>query len=199
MKAYAIANFERTTGRARFLERVTRLSDSGVDVIQLRAKELEDRDLLDLAVECRARIGRRTMYMINGRADIALASGADGVHLPTRGVPTRAVRRISKSLQIGQSCHSLEECRKSVDDGVELLLFGPLFPARSSSKEATVTIEQLSVAADMGVEVYALGGLSLERLPLLGGTSITGVAGITLFMEDEPVETITRLIREMES
>jgi thiamine-phosphate pyrophosphorylase len=199
LKAYAIANFERTTDRTRFLERVERLSDSGVDLIQLRAKELEDRDLLELAIECRARVGQRTSYMINGRADIALVSGADGVHLPARGVPPRAVRRISRSLRIGRSCHSLEECRKSAGDGADLLLFGPLFPARSSSKEATVTIEQISRAADMRAEVYALGGLSLERLPMLGGTSVAGVAGITLFMEDEPVETIIRLIHEMES
>jgi thiamine-phosphate pyrophosphorylase len=198
VKACAIANFERSADRARFLERITRLSESGIDVIQLRAKALDDRDLLDLAGECRARIGNGTTYLINGRADVAVAVGADGVHLPSRGTPPRAVRRISSSLLIARSCHSLEECRASVDEGARMLLFGPIFPVRSAPKEPRVPIEQLSKAAGTGVEVYALGGISIERLPSLRGTSIAGVAGITLFMEDEPVEQITKLIHEIE-
>jgi thiamine monophosphate synthase len=79
-----------------------------------------------------------------------------------------------------------------------MLLFGPIFPVRSAPKEPSVSIEQLSKAAGTGAEVYALGGISIERLPSLCGTSIAGVAGITLFMEDEPVEQITKLIHELE-
>lgn len=196
MKAYAIADLPERADEDRFLARVEALSRAGVDLIQLRAKHLDDRDLLDLASRCRRLISADVLYLINGRADIALAADADGVHLPSDGVPVSVARAISSELKIGVSCHSVEDVGQADEAEADLVVLGPVFEARSSWKPPAISITQLKEASNADLEVYALGGLTTERLALLEGTGIRGVAAITMFMEDEPLDQIVAAVHE---
>lgn len=199
MKSYAIADVSEGYRKDDFLERIAALSRLKVDIIQLRAKELDDRDLLDLAIRCRQRIGNEVAYLINGRADIALAAEADGVHLPSDGVPVDVVRAISPRLKVGVSCHTVEQVERAAERGADLAVLGPLFDSRSTTKSASVSIEDLKQATGAGIDVYALGGLSVDKLSLLEGTGIRGVAAITMFMHDEPIERIVSAVDETTS
>lgn len=199
MKSYAIANVEEGYEESSFLERIGSLSRLKVDVIQLRAKQLDDRDLLELATRCRNRVEPPVIYLINGRADVAVAVEADGVHLPSDGVPVHVVRAISSGLKVGISCHTVEEVQRAAELRADLAVLGPLFETRSSTKSPAVSVQDLRDAAGEDIDVYALGGLTVERLAVLEGTGVTGVAAVTMFMHDDPIEQIVSSVSEARS
>jgi thiamine-phosphate pyrophosphorylase len=197
MKSHAIVNLEQPLPDS-LLSRVEALVAAGVSVIQLRGKRLPAVELARAAERIRARIPRSGPRMVvNGRADIALASGADGVHLPSDGLPVRAVRQLSSSMIVGRSCHSLEEVRRAAAEGADYVILGPIFPPRSKQGGGPLGVDKLRQAVGAGVEVLAIGGISRQNLGLLKGSGIAGVAAITLFMEDEPIGEIVEAVRAL--
>jgi thiamine-phosphate pyrophosphorylase len=196
MKSYAIADFDSVPRESEFFRRVSELSHHGVDYIQLRSKELGGAALLRAADRCRALIpegGPR--FVVNGRPDVAAASGADGVHLPSRGMPVEAARSVGPSLIVGRSCHSLRDAAAARTEGADYILLGPVFPVRSKAGDPAVTLEELREAAAQ-VRTFALGGLSIENLARLCGSGLEGVAAITMFLLDRPLAPIVRAVRE---
>lgn len=194
MKSYAIANVDGPPDEQFFI-RVADLAEAGVGTIQLRAKSLEGRELFEVAARMRSITAGKSSFLVNGRADVAIASGADGVHLPARGLPVEAVRALGKHLIVGRSCHSRADVRIAAAAGCDYVLFGPLFETRSKPGSAAISRCDLIAAASDSCDVYALGGLSLDNLQQLAGTGIAGIAGITLFMRDLPVAEIVEAIR----
>ncbi|HXO19377.1 MAG TPA: thiamine phosphate synthase, partial [Thermoanaerobaculia bacterium] len=86
------------------------LAGAGVDALQLREKDLDDRDLYDLARRARALLPPPARLLVNGRLDVALAAGADGAHLPADGVPLGPLRRrFGAGVLLGRSTHRPEE------------------------------------------------------------------------------------------
>ena len=104
----------------------------GAKIIQLREKELPDRDLYRMALAFRKITADAGMlFMINDHVDIALAVDADGVHLGQEDLPLSAARRIAPELLIGISTHSREEVLKAQDEGADYVNIGPIFPTRT--------------------------------------------------------------------
>lgn len=203
MKSYAIADVTRFPGEP-FFERVAALSDAGVDYVQLRAKHLSGRELWDLAVRCRQLVSGVTRLIVNGRADVALASGADGVHLPASGLPCSAIRNLelrinrpsaASPLIVGRSCHSVSAVHAATAEGCQYALLGPVFATRSKTSEPTLTLQDVTDAAATSIEVFALGGVSRDNLRAVAETGVAGVAAITLFMVDEPLAEIVEDVR----
>lgn len=196
MKTYAIADFGAVPDEGEFLGRLSELCECGIDFIQLRAKNLEAATLMGLAASCRSLIPRGgPLFLINGRPDVASAAGADGVHLPSRGMPAAAARAVDPSLIVGRSCHSLDESEAARREGVDYILLGPVFPVRSKRGEPAVTVEELR-AASAGVKTFALGGISLANLPQLCGSGLEGIAAITMYLMDRPLLPIVRAVKD---
>ena len=196
MVSYAIAAASERPGE-NFYRRIAELAIAKVDWIQLRAKTLQDDDVYEIARTLRGMIGAPTRFVVNGRADIAAGVGADGVHLPATGVPASAVHEVSRDFKVGRSCHSLDECRRAAEEKVDYLVLGPVFPTRSKSGEGRITIEQLGQAARLPVPVFALGGFTRENMKSVKDIPIAGIAGITLFMSDEPIQEIVNEVRQL--
>ena len=193
MKSFAIAAADEVPDD-HFYERVAELVAAGVDFILLRDGLCDDVDRLQSANRIRALVGPRTKFLVHGRADIALASQADGVHLPADGIAARQIRSLGPDFVIGRSCHSVAACRAARSEGCDYVLFGPVYRPRSKEGERRVTRSDLLEARDTGIAVYALGGISVDNLPMLADLPIEGVAGITLFMKDEPVSEVIRQV-----
>src|SRR5215213_1519112 len=94
-----------------------RLAAAGVDAVQIREKDLDDRAVWEITRAARAILPSTTRLLVNGRADIAVAAGADGVHLPSDGVPPAALRRrFGPGLLLGVSTHSVDEVERARDE-----------------------------------------------------------------------------------
>ena len=161
------------------------LAAAGVGAVQLREKDLAAEALLETAVDARRRLGEAAALLINGRADVALAAAADGVHLPAAGVPVAALRRrFGDALVIGRSTHSVEEVEAAARDGADYVTFGPVYatPSKARYGEPPGPAE-LRRAAAVGLPVYALGGVTIDRLPEVAAAGARGAAGISVFLD----------------
>ena len=186
---------------------------AGVDAIQLREKDLSARALSDLAVRAANIIDAaiptrkwKTQLLINSRVDIALACGADGVHLRSDDISAADARAVFMqggvaTPRIGVSCHTLEELALAEGQGADFAVFGPVFNKVGASRSA-VGIAALRQACrerqslNAAMPVLALGGIDLSSARACLEAGSAGIAGIRLFQSgnlDEVVLSLRKL------
>jgi thiamine-phosphate pyrophosphorylase len=157
--------------------------DAGIDLVHVREPDLATADLADLVRELvRLRRGSRTRIVVNDRVDVALACGADGVHLRSDSMPADAVRRmVPPGFLIGRSVHGVDQSR--VAGPVDYLIAGTVFPTPSKTGTALLGVEGLRrIVGAVQVPVLAIGGVSIERLAAVEATGAAGIAAIGLFV-----------------
>lgn len=151
----------------------------GVSAIVVRRKTGPARDLLDLGHLLRDALGPDFPLLVNTRLDLALAIGAQGVHLPEAHVPVSAIReQIGPDGLVGVSCHSLESVRKAAEEGADYVFFGPVYETPSKAAfGAPQGIGALTrVARESLVPVIGIGGIHGENLASLRLAGASGVA-----------------------
>ena len=195
-----------TTPASEDFARVLRLTEAAVsakiDLLQIREKQLTGKTLYALATSA-ARItkGSKTKLLINDRADVALTTGADGVHLTTSSMPSKNVRQaFGESLLIGASTHSLAEAVAARAGGADFIVYGPIFETRSKEKfDAPVGLDSLArICSELApFPVLALGGITLDRVAgcLLAGAS--GIAAISMLQDAARLCELVGRIRAM--
>lgn len=159
---------------------VKRALDGGLQALQLREKDMPVRELIPLAERMRRLASRYgAKLFINDRADVALAVDADGVHLTTQSVPPGAVRSaFGNRLMIGASTHSVDEIAAA--SGADFVTFGPVYDTPSKRAYGPpVGIEWLHQVGRCNVPVFALGGVTIERVRELREAGAFGVALIS--------------------
>jgi thiamine-phosphate pyrophosphorylase len=182
------------------VEQAAEAAAAGVDVIHVRERDLEAAELgmLVTAVVSATR-GSSTKVVVNDRVDVAIACGADGVHLRGDSMPAVRVRRMTPDgFLIGRSVHSAEEASAAAA-GADYLVAGTVFPTTSKPGHAAVLgLPGLSaIAHAVAVPVLAIGGVSVERASEVAGAGATGISAIGLFADpDRPIKEVVRLLRE---
>jgi thiamine-phosphate pyrophosphorylase len=167
------------------VETVAAALAGGVRAVQLREKDLSAAELYPLARELReltARHGAR--LLINDRLDVALAVEADGVHLGGHSLPVAVARKIlGPDSLIGVSTHRCEEVAGAQRDGADFVTFGPVYftPSKAAYGEP-VGLGHLHEACTVPLPVFALGGVTLERLPELLSAGSRRVALISAIL-----------------
>jgi thiamine-phosphate pyrophosphorylase len=150
----------------------------GVEMIQVREKDLEPRELYDLVCRIRdAAAGTSTRILVNDRLDVALAANVDGVHLPSNGLPVARVRPLVRLL--GCSTHTLDDALQAERDGADFIVFGPIF---ETPGKTPVGVEALrDITSRVRIPVLAIGGITLENTNQVLGAGAAGIAAIRLF------------------
>lgn len=158
--------------------------------VELREKALGDADYLALARSARAALGPGVPLCVNRRLDIALAAGADGVHLPSDGLPVTRVRaNTPRGFSVGVSVHSPEEAAAAIDDGADLVVIGPIFDTPSKRAFGPPLgpqgLDRLPLLSGHSAAVYAIGGIAEENLGEIARRAgrVSGVAGIRYFQD----------------
>lgn len=164
---------------AAFQQLVEALLAGGVSVIQLRDKQLADRELLSRACLLRSlTAGSQTLFIMNDRPDLAVLAGADGVHVGQEELTVKDARRIlgPRGL-IGVSTHSLEQARAAVLDGANYIGVGPTFPSDTKRFESFTGCELLkTVASEIRLPAFAIGGITPANLSQVLAAGCTRVA-----------------------
>ena len=173
---------------AAFLAVIARNLAAGVDWIQIREKDFPARDLLSLVRNVKNLPNPAgTRILVNSRADVALAAGADGVHLPADSFASNILRKIVPvGFSIGVSCHTIDEIRLAEAEGADYVLFGPIFaPISKNSDLSPHGLERLAEAARaVSIPVIALGGITSDNADQCVSAGAKGIAGISLFQRD---------------
>lgn len=187
---YLVTDRQRTAGRP-LIDVIEAALQGGVDAVQLREKDLSGAALFALA--CRLReLTRRygVRLLINDRIDVALAVGADGVHLPVDSfAPADARRLLGASALVGASIHSVEQARAAAAGGADFVVVGPVFDTPSKRAfGAPLGLEALvQVTQAVTVPVYAIGGLTVDRVQSVRQRGACGIAVIAAILEaDDP-------------
>jgi len=162
-------------------------ADAGIDIIQVRERDLGARDLAALVVDLLAVTrGTATRVVVNDRLDVALACAADGVHLRGDSIAVGAARCLApQRFLIGRSVHGAGDAEQTA--GADYLIAGTMFPSASKSGAQTLLgLDGLrAIVAAVGVPVLAIGGISEDRLDEVAAAGAGGVAAIGLFMAPE--------------
>jgi len=201
---------DESTRWRRLLEKIAEATRAGIDYIQLREKDLPEHDLECLATEAIKVMaetrGPTTALLINSRTDIAMATGAAGVHLRSNDISPAEVRRIwscgtgapaggplQRSPLISVACHSPEEVSQAATNGTDLAILAPIFEKKGVPNSPATGLAQLREACRNEISVLALGGITLENARSCLAVGAAGIAAIRLFQEND----IAAIVREL--
>ena len=207
------------TCRHRLLEKIAEAAQNGVDYIQLREKDLSARELEELAREAVAAIyngaslrtekrelgttsQQRTRLLINSRTDIALAAGAEGVHLRGEDVLPHDVREILRATHqppttddflVAVSSHSADDVLRAEAERADFTVFAPVFEKKAAPAAPATGLNALREACRAHIPVLALGGVTLENAKSCVDAGAAGIAGIRLFQENNIADVVRAL------
>lgn len=193
MILHLVTDRRRLAGRVPFedarrclLRQVAYAVDAAVDCIIVRERDLEARALVDLTIEVVGLTrGTRTRIVVSDRVDVALASGADGVHLRGDSIAPDIVRRMTpEGFLVGRSVHSAKEA--AAITGVDYLTAGTVWPSLSKPEgQRLLGLDGFSaIVQAVRVPVLAIGGVSIDRVADVAWAGGAGIAAIGLFMDD---------------
>ncbi len=167
----------------------------GVKAIQLREKDVGTRELVNLAYALRDVTNRhQAKLFINGRVDIALAVGADGVHLGVSDIPVHAARRAAGNrMLIGASAHSVSEARRAEDEGADFVTLGPVYETPSKMRFGKpVGLQAISAAKEeVSIPIFAIGGIGHETVGEVLKAGAHGIALISAILASGNIKSST--------
>ncbi|MEE8329804.1 MAG: thiamine phosphate synthase [Thermodesulfovibrionia bacterium] len=195
-KLYLITDRKLIADSCSLTAAVRQALSGGVRAVQLREKDLGTRELLRLAYRMRDLTNKYSARLfINNRFDIALAVGADGVHLAQDSIPAEAVRKAVKGkLLIGVSAHSLKEAKSAQKAGADFITLGPIYRTPSKlnygSPLGINTLKKVSMG--IRVPVFAIGGVKGRKIKELKKTGTYGVAVISEIFKASDIKKKTK-------
>jgi len=181
------------------------LAAGGARLVQLRAKGTESAAMLRASQDIRMALGGKALFIVNDRVDIALLSGAEGVHLGQEDIPLKEARRLLPSSIIGVSTHSLEEAKRAEEEGADYVSFGPIFPTvTKKDADAPKGIKRLcEIASKVDVPVVAIGGITIDnalQVMEAGASSVAVISDILLAADiRDKVSAISALINRVKA
>lgn len=175
--------------------------DGGVTALQLRVKSWPARDFLEAAKTLAGMAKRRdALFIVNDRIDIALACGADGVHLGQEDMPVDAARRmVPDDFIIGASVHTNELAAEARERGANYLGCGSVFATGTKSGALVIGPEGVRKTLDcIGLPGVAIGGITLDNLNLLADSGCSGISLVSEIMgSPDPREKARELLKEI--
>ena len=175
----------------------------GARVVQVRMKDAPAGEVLEASRRVVALAAGRALVLVNDRADLALLSGADGVHLGDEDLPVAEARRLlGPELLVGRTTRTLEEGRAALRDGADHVGYGPIFPSRT--KPLPVAPRGLDglreVAAGLGAPVVAISGIDLSNVADVARAGAACAAVIdAVFGAGDPEQNAARLVAAFEA
>jgi thiamine-phosphate pyrophosphorylase len=202
--------------RRALLAKVAEAARAGIDYIQIREKDLSTRELEQLARQAvhviqELRSGNRelrTRLLINSRSDIAIAVGADGVHLRSDDIAAHEARSLwtqaladrsqsaVRSPLFAASCHTATDVFRAESEAADFAVFAPVFEKKDAPGTEPAGLATLRGACRAKIPVLALGGVNLENAASCLSAGAAGIAGIRLFQENR-IEDVVRALRRL--
>ncbi|HWY58467.1 MAG TPA: thiamine phosphate synthase [Terriglobales bacterium] len=193
---------DETARRRALLAKIAEATRSGVDVIQLREKDLSTRELEALTRSAlrviRENSGQSaSRLLVNSRSDIGIACEADGVHLRSDDISPSEARRIwphaRRSFLVSVSCHSATDVARAADEGADFAVFAPVFEKKDQPQISAAGLDGLCEACRQKIPVLALGGITFNNAHACTAVGAAGIAAIRLFQENDIADVVRRL------
>lgn len=172
--------------------------DGGVTMVQVREKAMETATFYADTLEALALTRKAGIPLIvNDRVDIALAAGADGVHVGQSDLPAKEVRRlIGSDMLLGVSAASLEQAQRAEADGADYLGVGALYFTGTKTDAEVVSFETLvQITQAVNIPVVAIGGMNAQTIPKLKNSGVQGAAVVSAIVSQTDVTAAAQLLK----
>jgi thiamine-phosphate pyrophosphorylase len=183
-------------GGRRLEDVVAAAVEGGVNVVQLREKDLPAADLHAIALRLRQIVGTQALLLINDRIDVAMAAGVHGVELGSGSLSTPVARQLLSDMLIGRSVHGVAHAAEAVADGADLLVVGTMFASRSHPGLTPAGPSLIrKVAALATIPIIGIGGITPANATQVIAAGASGVAAITSITQaPDPRDAAARLV-----
>lgn len=185
-------------GRQTLCQQIEAALEGGATLVQLREKDLDADAFLREAVEVRALCHRHGVPLIvNDNVDVALRSGADGVHVGIEDAPVAEIRRrAGADFIIGATAKTVEQARRAQQAGADYLGVGAVFPSPTKRNAIRITSAQLrEICVSVSIPAVAIGGISLENARELRGCGARGIAVVSAIFAAQDVKAAAQALR----
>lgn len=182
-------------GTKSLYEQVEAAINGGVTMVQLREKELSKEAFLKEAMELKMLCHEKGIpFIVNDDVDIALACGADGVHVGIEDAPVSEIRkRVGTEFIIGATAKTVEQAKQAQEAGANYLGVGAIFPSPTKKNAVRITKEQLQeIRRAVELPIVAIGGINKDNMDVLKDTKVNGVALVSEIFSSEDIEKNAR-------
>ena len=195
---YAITD-RRNLDKKVFFEKIEEALQGGVTILQLREKELDEDSFINEAIEVKNICRKHSVpLIINDNVNVALKSGADGVHVGIEDMPIDEIRRtVPDSFIIGATCKTVEQAQSAERLGADYMGVGAVFPSPTKKNAVRITREQLKeICASVSIPAVAIGGISLENVDELKNGGMSGIAVVSAVFSADDIQKAASLLKE---
>lgn len=186
-------------GKQTLLEQIEDALKGGATIIQLREKNLDEDSFVREAIQVRELCHRYNVpLIINDNVDVALKSGADGVHVGIEDAPVEEIRkRVSDDFIIGATCKTVKQAKIAEAAGADYMGVGAVFPSPTKTNAIRITNEQLrNIVSSVSIPAVAIGGIGYDNVCEIKGSSVSGVAVVSAIFGAENIENATALLKK---
>ncbi len=186
-------------GRQSLYEQIEDAIKGGVTLVQLREKNLDEEEFVEEAVQIKELCHRyQVPLIINDNVDVALKSGADGVHVGIEDVPVAEIRKkVGGDFIIGATAKTVEQAQAAEQAGADYLGVGAVFPSPTKKNAIRITREQLKeICSSVSIPAVAIGGISLDNVLEIKGGGMEGIAVVSAIFAAENIQTATAELKE---
>lgn len=195
---YAVTD-QAWVGKQTLLEQIEDALKGGATIVQLREKKMDENSFVEEAIQVRDLCHKyHVPLIINDNVEVALKSGADGVHVGIEDAPVAEIRkRVSADFIIGATCKTVEQAKIAEAAGADYMGVGAVFPSPTKTNAVRITNEQLrEIIASVSIPAVAIGGISYDNVCEIKGSSVSGVAVVSAIFGAEDIEKATALLKE---
>ena len=186
-------------GRQSLYEQIEDALKGGVTIVQLREKNLADDEFVAEAIKIKELCHRyHVPLIINDNVDVALKSGADGVHVGIEDIPVSKIRKkVGKDFIIGATAKTVEQAKAAEKAGADYLGVGAVFPSPTKKNAIRITTEQLKeICSSISIPAVAIGGISLENVFEIKGGGMDGIAVVSAIFAADDIQKTTAELKE---
>ena len=195
---YAVTD-QTWVGKQTLLEQIEDALKGGATIVQLREKKLDEDSFVTEAIQVRDLCHKYNVpLIINDNVDVALKSGADGVHVGIEDAPVAEIRkRVPADFIIGATCKTVEQAKIAEAAGANYMGVGAVFPSPTKTNAVRITNVQLrEIVSSVSIPAVAIGGISYDNVCEIKGSSVSGVAVVSAIFGAEDIEQATVLLKE---
>ena len=187
------------TGRQTLYEQIEDALKGGVTLVQLREKNLEEEAFIAEAVQIKELCHRyQVPLIINDNVDVALKSGADGVHVGIEDAPVADIRKkVGKDFIIGATAKTVEQAKNAEASGADYLGVGAVFPSPTKKNAIRISTEQLrEICTSVSIPAVAIGGISRKNVLEIKGGGMDGIAVVSAIFAAEDIKKAAADLKE---
>lgn len=186
-------------GKQTLLEQIEDALKGGATIVQLREKTLGEDSFVEEAIQVRELCHKYNVpLIINDNVEVALKSGADGVHVGVEDAPVADIRkRVPHDFIIGATCKTVEQAKAAEAAGADYMGVGAIFPSPTKTAAIRITNERLrEIVSAVSIPAVAIGGISYDNVLEVKGSNISGVAVVSAIFGAADIENAAVLLKE---